>query len=73
MRSKSTYIATLMIADIYAYGPTKVVLVITDTCPTMKRACEIVMTEFPRISCLPCQPHVVSLLLKDTGKTAEVR
>jgi len=69
----ANYIATLMIADIYAYGPTKVVLVITDTCTTMKSAWEIVMTEFPWISCLPCQPHVVSLLLKDIGKTPEVR
>ena len=69
----ANYIATLMIADIYAYGPTKVVLVITDTCAVMRSAWEIVMTEFPWISCLPCQPHVVSLLLKDIGKTAEVR
>ena len=67
------YTASLMIKDIYDFGPTKVVLVITDTCAVMQKAWDIVMQEFPWISCLPCQPHVVSLLLKDIGKTAEVR
>ena len=66
------YTAALMIADIYSYGPTKVVLVVTDTCAVMQSAWEIVGYEFPWISCLPCQPHVISLLLKDIGKTAEV-
>ena len=67
------YTASLMIKDIYDFGPTKVVLVITDTCAVMQKAWDIVMQEFPWISCLPCQPHVVSLLLKDIGKTPEVR
>lgn len=67
------YTAALMIQDIYAYGPTKVVLVVTDTCSVMQKAWDIVMFEFPWISVLPCQPHVISLLLKDIGKTAEVR
>ena len=66
------YTAALMINDIYSYGPLKVVLVCTDTCAVMQRAWEIVMCEFPWISCLPCQPHVISLLLKDIGKTPEV-
>ena len=66
------YTASLMIADIYNFGPTKVVLVITDTCAVMQKAWDIVMYEFPWIMCLPCQPHVISLLLKDIGKTAEV-
>ena len=66
------YTAMLMILDIYDYGPTKVVLIITDTCAVMQRAWEIVMAEFPWISVLPCQPHVISLLLKDIGKTPEV-
>ena len=67
------YTASLMIEDIYSFGPTKVVLVITDTCAVMQKAWDIVMFEFPWIACLPCQPHVISLLLKDIGKTAEVR
>ena len=66
------YIAALMIADSYAYGPTKVVLIVTDTCAVMQKAWDIVMYEFPWISALPCQPHVISLLLKDIGKTTEV-
>ena len=67
------YTAALMIADIYSYGPTKVVLVCTDTCAVMQKAWDIVGYEFPWVSCLPCQPHVISLLLKDIGKTPEVR
>ena len=66
------YTAALMIADIYAYGPTKVVLIVTDTCAVMRKAWDIVMYEFPWMSALPCQPHVISLLLKDIGKTTEV-
>ena len=67
------YCASLMIKDIYDFGPTKVVLVITDTCAVMQKCWDIVMQEFPWISCLPCQPHVVSLLLKDIGKIPQVR
>ena len=67
------YTAMLMIEDIYKYGPSKVVLVCTDTCAVMQKAWDIVGHEFPWISCLPCQPHVISLLLKDIGKTPEVR
>ena len=66
------YTAGLMIEDIYNYGPTKVVMICTDTCAVMQKAWDIVMHEFPWISALPCQPHVISLLLKDIGKTAEV-
>eukprot|EP00966_Prymnesium_polylepis_P256415 5923707-Prymnesium_polylepis.1 len=66
------YCALLMIQDIYAYGPNNVVLVITDTCATMVEAWALVEDEFPWISVLCCQPHVVSLLLKDIGKEKEV-
>ena len=66
------YTAQLMIVDIYKFGPSKVVMVCTDTCAVMQKAWDIVMCEFPWISILPCQPHVISLLLKDIGKTAEV-
>ena len=58
------YCAMLMIYDIYEYGPTNVVLVITDTCATMAKAWAIVQDEFPWISILPCQPHVIALLMK---------
>lgn len=58
------YCALLMILDIYEFGPTDVVLLITDTCSTMAKAWAIVEDEFPWISILPCQPHVISLLLK---------
>ena len=58
------YCAMLMIQDIYAYGPSNVVLVITDTCNTMMAAWTIVQAEFPWISVLCCQPHVVALLMK---------
>ena len=66
------YCAALMIADIYEYGPLKVTIVITDTCPTMKRCWEIVVDEFPWMMVLPCQAHVISLLMKDIGKTKQV-
>ena len=58
------YCALLMIQDIYNYGPTNVVLVITDTCATMAKAWALVQDESPWISVLCCQPHVTSLLLK---------
>lgn len=61
-----------MIADIYAYGPTKVVMIVTDTCSTMQKCWKLVEEEFPWISVLPCQPHVISLLMKDIGKTKAV-
>ena len=66
------YCAALMIADIYEFGPLKVILVITDTCTTMKKCWSIVMDEFPWMMVLPCQAHVVSLLMKDIGKTKHV-
>ena len=62
----------MMIADIYEYGPLKVLLVITDTCPTMKKCWGIVMHEFPWIVVLPCQAHVLSLLMKDIGTSKKV-
>ena len=62
------YCALLMIQDIYEFGPSNVVLIIMDTCATMATAWALVEDEFPWISILPCQPHVVSLLLKDIGK-----
>ena len=66
------YTAALMIEDIYNYGPSKVVMICTDTCAVMQKAWDMVMYEFPWISALPCQPHVISLLLKDIGKSPEV-
>ena len=66
------YCALLMIQDIYAYGPHNVVLIITDTCATMAKAWALVEDEFPWISVLCCQPHVVSLLMKDIAKEKEV-
>ena len=67
------FCAALMIADIYEYGPHKVLLVITDTCTTMRKCWGIVMDEFPwRLMVLPCQAHVLSLLMKDIGKAKKV-
>ena len=60
------YCALLMIHDIYAFGPSDVVLVVTDTCNTMAKAWALVQDEFPWISVLPCQPHVIALLMKGT-------
>ena len=65
------YVAALMIVDIYAIGCTKVVVVVTDTCSTMKKAWAIVEDEFPWVSCIPCQTHCPSLLLTDTAKLPE--
>ena len=38
----------------------------------MKKCWDIVMDEFPWILVLPCQAHVISLLMKDIGKTRQV-
>ena len=72
---RAEYCAALMIADIYEYGPLKVIMVITDTCPTiatMQKCWDIVMDEFPWMMVLTCQAHVISLLMKDIGKTKQV-
>ena len=71
MTKSSDYTANLMLEDIYSIGPTKVVCVVTDTCPTMRKAWKNVESEFPWISCCPCQAHCVSLLLNDIGKVPE--
>jgi hypothetical protein len=60
--------ASLMIADIYEIGPTKVVMLVTDTCAVMRKCWGIVQDEFPWISCAPCQTHCPSLLLGDICK-----
>ena len=69
---KAEYCAALMIAEIYEYGPLKLLLVITDTCPTMKKCWSIVMDEFPWIMVLPCQAHMLSLLMKDIGTSKKI-
>ena len=66
------YCASLMIADIYAIGCTKVVMVVTDTCAVMRKCWKIVEDEFPWISCAPCQTHCPSLLLTDVAKLPKV-
>jgi hypothetical protein len=65
------YIAALMIEDIYSLGCTRVILVTSDTCSTMRKAWTIVQDEFPWISIGPCQTHCPSLLLTDVGKFPE--
>lgn len=72
MKKDAQYIASLIIEDIYDLGPTKVITVVTDTCSTMEKAWTYVMDEFPWISCIPCVPHVVSLMMKDVGKIKDV-
>lgn len=67
------YCAALMIEDVYNFRCTKVVLIVTDTCNTMKKCWSIVLDEFPWLSVLPCQAHVVSLLLKDIGNLPKVQ
>jgi hypothetical protein len=61
-----------MIEDIYTIGCTKVVMVITDTCAVMQKAWVIVADEFPWMMCVPCVPHVTSLMMKDVAKIPEV-
>lgn len=55
------FLASLMLEDIYNL---KIVMLITDTCSTMKKTSKIVQDEFIRILFLPRQPHVASLLPK---------
>lgn len=49
-----------------------VVQVCTDTCAVMKAAWKSVEKQRPWVSCTCCAPHVLSLLLKDIGKIAQV-
>lgn len=67
------YLASLMIADIYDFGCTKVVSVLSDTCNTMKKAWRYVQAEFPWISIVPCQAHVIPLLMKDIANLEPVK
>lgn len=71
-KKDAEYCAAVMISDIYTIGPLKVVAVVTDTCATMEKSWGIVKDEFPWISCMPCIPHVVSLMMKDVGKVKHV-
>ena len=47
MTKSGDYTANLMLEDIYSIGPTKVVCVVTNTCPTMRKAWKNVESEFP--------------------------
>lgn len=67
MSKTAEYVAALMIDDIYSFGCTNVILVVTDTCNTMQKAWSYVQDEFPWITCIPCVPHVVLLLMKDVA------
>lgn len=69
----AAYLASLMIQDIYAYGCYNVILVISDTCNSMRASWALVQDEFPWILILPCQTHVISLLMRDIAKDAEVK
>ena len=60
-----------MIEDIYEVGCTTFVVVLTDTCGTMKKAWRIVEDEFPWIMAVPCQTHCPSLLVGDIAKLPE--
>ena len=57
MTKTAEYCANLMIEDIYAIGPYKVVCIVTGTCSTMKKMWSLVEKEFPWISSNPCQTH----------------
>eukprot|EP00310_Coccolithus_braarudii_P007934 CAMPEP_0183371948 /NCGR_PEP_ID=MMETSP0164_2-20130417/106983_1 /TAXON_ID=221442 /ORGANISM="Coccolithus pelagicus ssp braarudi, Strain PLY182g" /LENGTH=205 /DNA_ID=CAMNT_0025548581 /DNA_START=350 /DNA_END=964 /DNA_ORIENTATION=+ len=65
------YCTSLMIEDIYKFGPENVVVVIRDTCSTMQKTWRIVMDEFVWISVIPCQAHVISLLMSAIGQLPE--
>ena len=71
MTKTAEYCANLMIEDIYAIGPYKVVCIVTDTCSTMKKMWSLVEKEFPWISSNPCQTHCSSLLMNDIAKLPE--
>jgi len=65
------YVAALIITDIYDLGCTRVVLVTTNTCSTMRKAWSIVEDEFPWMMIAPCQTHCPSLLLTDVSELPE--
>lgn len=68
----ASYLAQLMIDDIYQIGPANVIAVCTDTCNSMKAAWRKVEAEFPWMFIVPCQAHCASLLAKDIGGISEV-
>ena len=69
----ATYCAGLMLEDIYELGCTNVVMLVTDTCATMRKAWAICEDEIPWLSSMPCVPHVANLLMKDIAKVPEVK
>jgi hypothetical protein len=57
-----------IISGLLRVGMLNVVLILTDTCSTMKAAWVLIEAKVPWITCGPCLPHVLNLLLKDLAK-----
>ncbi len=68
----AAFTAKIMIKNMRQIGPQKIVLVVTDTCATMKAAWKLIEQEFPHVTCAGCGPHVLNLLMKDLCKLPAV-
>ncbi|KAJ1259661.1 hypothetical protein BS78_10G173100 [Paspalum vaginatum] len=58
-------------AVVIKVGYHNVVQLVTDNGSNYKKACEILIDEFPHIAWQPCLAHTINLMLKDIGKWPE--
>lgn len=65
-------VAKLIIEAIDRAGPLNVIQVVTDTCSVMRAAWKIIESRYQWITCTPCAPHSLSLLLKSIANIPAV-
>ncbi|WVZ85558.1 hypothetical protein U9M48_032472 [Paspalum notatum var. saurae] len=58
-------------AVVLKVGYENVVQVVTDNGSNYKKACELLVEEYPHIAWQPCLAHTINLMLKDIGKWDE--
>ncbi|WVZ55811.1 hypothetical protein U9M48_006422 [Paspalum notatum var. saurae] len=58
-------------AVVLKMGYENVVQVVTDNGSNYKKACELLVEEYPHIAWQPCLAHTINLMLKDIGKWDE--
>ena len=68
----AAFTSEIMLKQIRKRDEQHVVLVVTDTCSTMKAAWGDIEKALPHVTCDGCGPHVLSLLMKDLCKLAGV-
>lgn len=62
------YLAEQLIQVIEEVGPKNVVQVVTDSASNCRKAKRIICAKYPHITCSPCAPHILDLVLKDLAE-----